>query len=96
MAKRKLDNIERDSAMAMKLGYGVHYGRYKADHPHTRSEEPEKKLTEDAKPCVRCGKLFEPRKSGQEQKFCCEQCRVAHNSAIALKRRAERKAASDG
>lgn len=28
------DNIERDVIAAMKLGYGVHYGAYKADYPN--------------------------------------------------------------
>lgn len=28
-----LDNIEKDVIAAMELGYGVHYGHYKADHP---------------------------------------------------------------
>lgn len=40
MAKRILDNLERDVVAAMRLGYGVHYGAYKADHPHTRDCSP--------------------------------------------------------
>ena len=35
MKQPQKDNLELDSRMAMDLGYGVHYGRFKADHPHT-------------------------------------------------------------
>ncbi len=42
-----MDNLDRDVREARRLGYGVRYGRYKADHPHTKPdpnaqvEEPE-------------------------------------------------------
>ena len=78
MAKRKLDNLERDVVAAMRLGYGVHYGAYKADHPHTRDCSPiegHKPALEAEKDvcCALCGKEFLRTYGGQ--KYCSEECR---------------------
>lgn len=81
MAKRVLDNIERDVIAAMRLGYGVHYGHYKADHPHTRENpqlpvpkpEPEKPVeAEQDAVCVFCGKMY-IRNHGC-RKYCSDEC----------------------
>lgn len=78
--KRKLDNIERDVILAERLGYGCHYGRYKADHPHTRVEEESavevKPLPDSLKPCRFCGKLFDPEMQGhtKARAFCSYEC----------------------
>lgn len=85
MAKRVLDNIERDVVAAMKLGYGVHYGRYKADYPYTKEPAPvtvHKTATEPVKPveveqdavCPVCRKTF-IRNHGC-RKYCSEECAV--------------------
>ena len=38
---QKLDNIDLDMIAADRLGYGVQYGRFKADHPFTKeANEP--------------------------------------------------------
>lgn len=34
--RRPKDNIDLDMEDAERLGYGVHYGRFKADHPYTK------------------------------------------------------------
>lgn len=79
--RRKMDNLERDSAEALRPGYGVHYGRYKADHPHTREgTEPSESVTlpNDTIPCRYCGKLFAAEESGytKNARFCSEDCRM--------------------
>lgn len=84
MAKRKPDNIDKDLAMAEKLGYGPHYGAYKADHPSTREPEPEPEIVPvtpakevyDAV-CPVCGKTFE--KTHALQMFCGQKCREVSN-----------------
>ena len=77
MAKtRKLDNIERDVVAAMKLGYGVHYGHYKADYPHTKDCSPTKDHPQSLPDageefhCALCGKVFLRSHGGQ--KYCSD------------------------
>jgi predicted nucleic acid-binding Zn ribbon protein len=84
MAKKKeLDNIERDVIAAMRLGYGVHYGRYKADYPHTKDRpvpEPKKEPeTEQDAVCSVCGKKY--LRSDGCGKFCSEECRKVSRRA---------------
>lgn len=73
LSKREKDNLDLDSRRALELGYGVHYGRYKADYPHTKdaSEEPGKKLP--VANCIGCGEEFE--KTRSSRMFCCDDCR---------------------
>ena len=92
--KRKLDNIERDVIAAMELGYGVHYGWYKADHPHTQEEasEPNERsqgIQKDAIACLHCGKVFSPVQEGRSHnsKYCCFECYRAANTERAKNRR---------
>lgn len=79
---KKKDNLDRDVAAAMRLGYGVHYGRYKADHPHTDMEvsapKPEKELDYEPEhifnvPCALCGREFIRTHNGM--KYCSDECR---------------------
>ena len=65
------DSIEMDMLEAERLGYGVHYGQYKVDHPHTKEaneaklhpknkQQPqvEKPRKVYEKVCPVCGKTF--------------------------------------
>lgn len=84
MAKRKLDNIERDVIAAMELGYGVHYGNYKADHPNTK--EPEEDSIPDPEEygsCRNCGKPFPRRGYRYRKLYCDDDCRLQYNKKLA-------------
>lgn len=72
MKKRKPDNLDLDVRRAELLGYGPHYGRYKADYPKTKPDIVPDDLNTQA--CPVCGTRFRPRK---KQKYCCERCRQA-------------------
>ena len=41
-----MDNLARDVALAEKLGYGCHYGRFKAVYPNTMDKSIEEILVE--------------------------------------------------
>lgn len=71
--RRPKDNIDMDVEDAERLGYGCHYGHYKADHPNTkdaneaRLHSRKKQKTEEEqlqvrkvyeKVCPVCGKKF--------------------------------------
>lgn len=71
--RRPKDNIDLDMEDAERLGYGVHYGKFKADHPNTmeahesRLYPRKKKKTEEEqlqarkvyeKVCPVCSKKF--------------------------------------
>lgn len=43
--------------MAEKLGYGVHYGRYKADYPNTKDIVVDERIVTPRK-CPNCGAVF--------------------------------------
>lgn len=72
-----MDNLSKDVAAAQRLGYGVHYGRYKVDYPHTKDHSvdliPEMDDAIPPKYCRHCGKPFNP-KDGH-QVVCSEECR---------------------
>lgn len=73
-----MDNLEKDVAAALRLGYGCQYGRYKVDHPHTADHTvdliPEEEEVDPPKQCRHCGKEFRP--DNGNQVFCSEECRV--------------------
>lgn len=81
--RRPPDNLDLDSRAALALGYGVHYGRYKTDHPHTRAErEARGEVDEKKRPprrsytyvCPVCGGTFTtPTKS---RKYCSQVCKT--------------------
>lgn len=92
--KRKLDNIERDVIRAERLGYGCHYGRYNADHPYTRVEEPEE-IPEGApsRICEHCGKLYGMAGRSHNSKFCSDACYYqAARKRAAIMRKAKKEA----
>ena len=74
-----MSNLDRDLAEAKRLGYGVWYGRYKADHPEPvvkPAPEPEPEPVVEEEPndavCVICGKPFHKYKL--HQKYCSVPC----------------------
>lgn len=84
-----LDNLDLDVADAMRLGYGVHYGKFKADHPYTkdaneeRLQEARKKRRAPAAPkgpklydkvCPACGKKFTTQR--HDRKYCGDECKT--------------------
>lgn len=73
-----MDNIEKDVAAALRLGYGVWYGRYKVDYPNTADHSvdavPDPLDDEPPRYCRNCGKMFAPRDG--HQVFCTEECRL--------------------
>ena len=70
-----MDRLEMDSVLMEKMGYGIHYGKYKADHP--RTEELAHFLQgkpEEKKSCAFCGREF---KSNDRRKiYCNDDCKV--------------------
>lgn len=87
MAKnRSLDNLELDSRRAMELGYGVHYGRYKADHPHTAEDDEDEEVLWEGyeNECFNCGTIF--RTTRRDKVYCCEECRLRHGKKEKKKR----------
>lgn len=79
-----LDNLTRDVLEAERLGYGCHYGNYKADHPHTRPAadaliiEPEK--PEEIRICKHCGTSFVRQRNLRD--FCSGVCKRAHAAQL--------------
>lgn len=78
---RKLDNIDLDMINADRLGYGVQYGRYKADHPFTK-EANEPILSGKKKICIKqvyehtciCGMKFTT--TNKNKLYCSERCKA--------------------
>lgn len=82
MAKlEQMDNITKDVLMAQALGYGCHYGRFKADYPHTR-EDTEKpvQVPENGRfaRCPICKKTFYT--TSKRRKYCEDICLEKANS----------------
>ena len=80
--------LDYDMQRAEALGYGPHYGKYKADHPNTRAEF--ERLTETAKhahrsekmgTCPQCGKQFLRTGLQSRKTYCSEECRIKNNYA---------------
>lgn len=69
-----MTNLDRDILRAKQLGYGVHYGWYKADHPVTDEEIELDENEQGYFECVNCGKkLFGKR---IDAKYCSQKCYV--------------------
>lgn len=66
-----MTNLDRDIRMAEKLGYGVHYGLYKADHPHTKDIEVDVRIA-DPRKCLNCGAVFYT--EIKNKKYCSTHC----------------------
>lgn len=77
-----MSNLDRDLAEARKLGYGVWYGRYKADHPSAPEVmAPEVQLPCEEDPaygcCPVCGKRF--KKFSRMHRYCSGECKEVAN-----------------
>lgn len=86
-----MTNLDKDIIMMEKLGYGPHYGRYKADYPNTKEKEPEEILDESKfGTCRNCGCRFN--KTGRHYKkiYCDETCRIQYHSRLQYYRAQER------
>lgn len=86
------DHLEYDVMQAEALGYGCHYGAYKADHPETRADFEadtgivEIKKVEPSKvekTCPYCGTAFFVGALRKNKIYCCDDCRK--NAEIARK-----------
>lgn len=84
-----MDNLDKDIAMALKLGYGCHYGAYKADHPHTRdSDGVEQNQSREMFVCERCGQRYFKRRHGQV--YCSTRCQqLAASSRYYMRKKDE-------
>lgn len=85
-----MDNLTRAVLAAERLGYGCHYGNYKADYPHTRPapDDPAGTLPEmpqEIRKCSHCGKPFVRRTN--LRRFCSETCKHAHSAQLNLEAR---------
>lgn len=73
-----MDNLDRDIREAQRLGYGVHYGRYKADHPHTREDPLDVARPMKLRTCKQCGKEYAYDRTNGLGYFCSKACKNAH------------------
>lgn len=63
-----MDNLARDCIEMKRLGYGCHYGKYKADHPSPVAHREEFFFDEeedDTAVCPTCGIRFRPIRCSQ-------------------------------
>lgn len=81
-----MDNLEKDVAAAMRLGYGVHYGRYKADHPNTKEDAGE---DPGNRKCRNCGEPIRATGLRNRRLYCDDRCRKAYNYKMAQQKRME-------
>lgn len=88
--RKPADHIDYDVRQAEALGYGCHYGNYKADHPDTKAEyeaatgRVEKvKVAPDRleRACLQCGGKFYATVMQVNKKYCCDDCRQKADQA---------------
>lgn len=94
--KRKpKDQLEYDVMQAEALGYGCHYGRYKADHPNTaadfealhgKKQAPKADPQKRERTCINCGAKFIVSVSNSAKVYCSDDCRVKAQQARAVGR----------
>lgn len=85
-----MDNLARDVALAEKLGYGCHYGRFKAVYPNTmdrsiedilgtgKAKRVKAKTVEvpETRKCKGCGREMVP--GPYNKLYCDEDCKRYH------------------
>jgi hypothetical protein len=76
-----MDNLDRDVREAQRLGYGVHYGRYKADHPHTKPDPNAQVKAPEIRECRFCGKEYVLDRLSGLGNFCSDNCKLSHRRA---------------
>lgn len=86
--------LDYDMQRANALGYGCHYGDYKADHPNTRGEfERTTEAAQRADPdavlvtCPHCGKEFV--RGRYRRKYCSDECQKKFNTAKHCKKKTD-------
>lgn len=102
--RRPKDNIDLDMEDAERLGYGVHYGHYKADHPNTKEanearlypnkkQQPQQEQLRVRKVyenvCPVCGKKFTT--YNRLRVYCDDLCKYRNDSKKWNKIYADRK-----
>ena len=80
------DNLDLDVIDAQAMGYGVHYGQFKADHPFTKDANearlaptPKSKQKVYEFTCRGCGEKFTT--TIALQRYCGENCKAKKNNA---------------
>ena len=89
MKQKNPDNLDLDVRRAQLLGYGIHYGRYKADHPNTKqyaSETAEPQDCSKTRVCPVCGKRFPIGKRQGCKRYCSNECYQEHGRQYARQR----------
>lgn len=86
-----MTNLDKDLAMMEKLGYGPHYGAYKADYPHTMEKQPDEILHDhNFRPCRNCGAMMRLDR-GRRKLYCDDFCRRQYESKMAYEKTQERR-----
>ncbi len=86
-----MDRIDYDLREAERLGYGIHYGHYKVDHP-VSDFDPEAEAKPKPLPprnCKECGKLYTPNRPNMW--YCCDDCRDRRNAREGYQKRKTKK-----
>lgn len=68
--KQEMDNLAKDAARALEAG--MSYGKWKAEHPHTKGDEIVIEPPKPTKPCKVCGKAMPLR--GHARSYCSDEC----------------------
>ena len=86
-----MDRLTYDVREAERLGYGVHYGHYKADHPISDfdPDAPQKPKTLPPRKCKECQAEFIPPRPNAW--YCCDDCRDRRNARLGYQKRKKRK-----
>lgn len=76
MKRKNPDNLDPDVRRAELLGYGIHYGRYKADYPNTKGMDPEQEDSDGIphRVCAECGKHFLVGRVQGHRRYCTDEC----------------------
>lgn len=99
MKQKNPDNLDLDVRRAQLLGYGIHYGRYKSDHPNTKQYDPETTESQEEsefRVCPVCGNRFKIGKHQGCRRYCSDECYKEHGRSYARNRYYELKSRKGG
>lgn len=99
MKQKNPDNLDMDVRRAQLLGYGIHYGRYKADHPNTKCENTESHESQEEskfRVCPVCGNRFKIVKQHGRKRYCSDECYREQCRRLKTKRYYEMKSRKGG